>query len=144
MGIPMLWMGEEFAEPKRKSQTVTQPKKIAWSLLEKPLNRDLFEHYQKLIALRQQYTAVSSDNIEFLHEDATAKVLAYSRESAKSERVLVVANFSDKALSQYQIPNLPEAEWQEWISGEISGSNQEILINLPEYEAKIFVETKKL
>jgi 1,4-alpha-glucan branching enzyme len=65
MGVPMLWMGEEFAEPKRKSETVTQPKKIAWLLLEKPLNRDLFDHYKKLIALRKQNSALSSGNIDF-------------------------------------------------------------------------------
>ena len=39
MGIPMLWMGEEFGEHKRKSLTVTQPKKIAWPLLEREENR---------------------------------------------------------------------------------------------------------
>jgi 1,4-alpha-glucan branching enzyme len=54
VGIPMLWMGEEFGEHKRKSQIVTQPKKIAWALLERDKNRDLFEYYQNLIALRKE------------------------------------------------------------------------------------------
>lgn len=144
MGIPMLWMGEEFAEHKRKSQTVTQPQKIAWTLLEKPLNRSLFTHYQKLIALRKQNTALSSDNIDFFHEDSQVKVLAYSRWNDKNERVIVVANFSDQALPQYHISNFPLSEWREWISGtQVETTNQGMMINLPEYQAKIFVETKK-
>ncbi|MBP5974662.1 alpha-amylase [Brasilonema sp. CT11] len=69
MGVPMLWMGEEFGEDKRKSESVTQPKKIAWSLLEKDHNRDLFEYYKKLIALRKKNSALQSENIEFFHEN---------------------------------------------------------------------------
>ena len=145
MGVPMLWMGEEFAEPKRKSETVTQPKKIAWLLLEKPLNRDLFDHYKKLIALRKQNSALSSGNIDFFHEDPEAKVLVYTRWNDKKERVIVVANFSDQALPQYHIPNFPLSGWREWISAtQVEATNQEMVINLPEYEAKIFVETKKV
>jgi len=55
MGVPMLWMGEEFGE--RKSETVTQPKKIAWPLLSRDLNQDLFEFHKHLIALRKQSIA---------------------------------------------------------------------------------------
>jgi 1,4-alpha-glucan branching enzyme len=102
MGVPMLWMGEEFGESKRKSESVTQPKKIAWSLLEKDLNQDLFEYYKKLIALRKKNPALQSDNIKFFHEDPEAKVLAYSRWNEKGSRVVVVANFSDSFLSKYK------------------------------------------
>lgn len=144
MGVPMLWMGEEFAEAKRKSEKVTQPKKIAWPLLEKPLNHDLFAYYQKLIALRQQNSALSSDNIDFFHENPQAKVLTYSRWQADS-RVIIVTNFSDSALEHYHIPNFPEAKWQEWNSDtQVETTNQEMVINLPKFTAKIFVETQKV
>ncbi|MEH1874251.1 alpha-amylase family glycosyl hydrolase [Nostoc sp.] len=33
MGIPMLWMGEEFGEYQQKSEDVTKPHNINWSLL---------------------------------------------------------------------------------------------------------------
>jgi 1,4-alpha-glucan branching enzyme len=141
MGVPMLWMGEEFGEHKRKSETVTQPKKIAWSLLERDLNGDLFEYYKKLIALRKQNPAISSDNIEFFHENPEAKLLAYSRWHEEGYRVVVVANFSDNFLSGYQVPNFPEAgTWHEWIGDyNVEAGKDGIVIDIAGYEAKVFV-----
>lgn len=141
MGVPMLWMGEEFGEHKRKSQTVTQPKKIAWPLLERDLNRDLFECYKKLIALRKQSIALQSDNIEFFHENPDSKVLAYERLHDQGERVVVVANFSDQSLSGYQVPNFPATgTWRELMSNsEVEVTEDGLALDLPEYEAKVFV-----
>jgi 1,4-alpha-glucan branching enzyme len=141
MGVPMLWMGEEFGEHKRKSESVTQPKKIAWPLLERDLNRDLFEYYKKLIALRKQNPALSSNNIEFFHENPEAKVLAYVRWNEECSRVVVVANFSDNILSGYHVPNFPAAgNWHEWMSNcDVEAGNDELVIDLPEYEAKVLV-----
>ncbi len=141
MGVPMLWMGEEFGEHKRKSQTVSQPKKIAWPLLERDLNRDLFECYKKLIALRKQSIALQSDNIEFFHENPDSKVLAYERLHDQGERVVVVANFSDQSLSGYQVPNFPATgTWSELMSNsEVEVAEDGLALDLPEYEAKVFV-----
>jgi 1,4-alpha-glucan branching enzyme len=141
MGVPMLWMGEEFGDHKRKSDTVTQPKKIAWPLLERDLNRDLFEYYKKLIALRKQNPALSSDNIEFFHENPEAKLLAYSRWHKEGYRVVVVVNFSDNFLSGYQVPNFPEAgTWHEWIGDyDVEAGKDGIVIDIGGYEAKVFV-----
>ena len=141
MGVPMLWMGEELGQHKRKSQNTTQPKKIAWQLLEKDLNRNLFEYYKKLIALRGQNPALQNNNIEFFHENIEAKVLAYERWHEQDSRVVVVANFSDKALSAYSIPNFPAAgTWHEWIGAyDVEAEEKEIVVDLSEYEAKVFV-----
>ena len=138
MGVPMLWMGEEFGEHKRKSQTVTQPKKIAWPLLEKDLNHDLFEYYACLIALRKQSPALQSDNIEFFHENADAKVLAYVRWHETGNRVTVVVNFSDHSLDGYRVPNLPApGMWQELMGKAIEADVEGIILDLPAYTAKV-------
>jgi 1,4-alpha-glucan branching enzyme len=141
MGVPMLWMGEEFGEHKRKSEKVTQPNKIAWPLLERDLNRDLFEYYKKLIALRKENPALQSDNIEFFHEDPEAKVLAYVRWNDEGSRVVVVANFSDNYLGQYKVPNFPAAgTWHEWmVDYDVEVGENESAIDLPEYEARVLV-----
>jgi 1,4-alpha-glucan branching enzyme len=141
MGIPMLWMGEEFGEHKRKSETVTQPKKIAWPLLERDQNRDLFEYYKKLIALRKQNPALQSDNIEFFHEDVDAKVLAYVRWHEEGSRVVVVANFSDQNLSGYHVPHFPSAgRWHEWTGNyDVEAGENGIMIDIEAYQAKVFV-----
>ncbi len=141
MGVPMLWMGEEFGEHKRKSEKVTQPNKIAWPLLERDLNRDLFEYYKKLIALRKENPALQSDNIEFFHEDPEAKVLAYVRWNDEGSRVVVVANFSDNYLGEYKVPNFPAAgTWHEWmVDYDVEVGENESAIDLPEYEARVLV-----
>lgn len=139
MGVPMLWMGEEFGEHKRKSQTVTQPKKIAWPLLARDLNRDLFEFYKQLIALRKQSKALQNDSIEFFHENPDNRVLAYVR-SSEGENVVVVVNFSDKHLAKYRLPNFPlTGTWHELMGSEIKVAEDSLVLELPASEAKVFV-----
>ncbi|OUL18066.1 alpha-amylase [Nostoc sp. RF31YmG] len=141
MGIPMLWMGEEFGEHKRKSENVTQPKKIAWPLLEKPENRDLFEYYKKLIVLRKHNLALQSDNIEFFHEDLQAQLLAYVRWHDQGAQVVVMVNFSNQNLMGYHIPNFPSAEhWQDWLANtQVEVGKDGLVTDLQSYTAKIFV-----
>ncbi len=146
MGVPMIWMGEEFGEHKRKSEAVTQPKKIAWSLLEKEENRDLFEYYKSLITLRKQHPALQSDNIQFFHENPAAKVLAYVRWNDAGDRVVVVANFSDKYLAGYQVPHFPSAgKPHEWLSNSnVEVTEGGLVIDIAENEAKVFVSSTQL
>ena len=141
MGVPMLWMGEEFGEHKRKSEKVAQPNKIAWFLLERDLNRDLFDYYKKLIALRKQNPALQTDNIEFFHENPEAKVLAYLRRNDESSRVVVVANFSDRSLDGYKISNFPApGVWHNWLGDyDVEAGDYKIILDLPAYEAQILV-----
>lgn len=141
MGVPMLWMGQEFGEHKRKSETVTQPKKIAWPLLERDLNRGMFEYYKSLIALRKQNPALQGQNIEFFHENPDAKVLAYVRWNDEGSRVVVVANLSDKSLAGYKVPNFPAPGiWRDWIGNkDIEAGEDGLIVDLPEYEAKVLV-----
>lgn len=141
MGVPMLWMGEEFGEHKRKSETVTQPKKIAWALLERPENHDLFEHYKSLIALRKKSPALQSDNIEFFHENPDNKVFAFVRWNDAGDRIVVIANFSAQSFAGYQVTNFPSAgKWQDYLSKlELEATKDSLAIDLPEYEAKVLV-----
>ncbi|MGF1936835.1 MAG: alpha-amylase family glycosyl hydrolase [Nostoc sp. ChiQUE02] len=141
MGIPMLWMGEEFGEYQQKSQDVTKPQKITWSLLSSDQNHDLFEYYQKLIALRKQTPALQSDNIQFFYENADDKVLAYTRWDEQNSHVVVVANFSDQNLNQYKISHFPTGEyWRDWIGNqEVESGEDGLITDLPSYTAKIFV-----
>ncbi|MBD1871817.1 alpha amylase C-terminal domain-containing protein [Oculatella sp. FACHB-28] len=138
MGVPMIWMGEEFGEYKPK--TIEQ-NKIEWSLLENDLNRGLFEYYKGLISLRKESHALYTENINFFHEDPEGKVLAYVRWNDEGSRVVVVANFSDQYLAGYRIENFPEnGTWHEWTGDyDIEAGDNNIMIDLPEYEAKVFV-----
>ncbi|GAC1503459.1 MAG: alpha-amylase family glycosyl hydrolase [Chamaesiphon sp.] len=138
MGVPLVWMGEEFGEYKYKTPDQA---KIEWALLGNDLNRGLFEYYKGLIALRKNNQALYTENIEFFHENPEAKVLAYTRWNDEGSRVVVVANFSENFLAGYQVPNFPEnGTWHEWTANydsEVGDNN--LMTDLGEYEAKVFV-----
>jgi len=138
VGVPLIWMGEEFGEYKPKSP---DPRKLEWPLLGNDLNRGLFEYYKGLIALRKQNHALYTENINFFHEDPDSKVLAYIRWNDAGDRVVVVANFSDQFLAGYQIPNFSEVgTWHEWTGNyDVEVGDAGLTIDLGEYEAKVLV-----
>ena len=138
VGIPLIWMGDEFGEYKPKT---IESAKIDWSLLGNDLNRGLFEYYKGLIGLRKNNHALYTANIDFFHEDHESKVLAYTRWNEEGSRVVVVANLSDNYLAGYQVPHFPEnGIWHEWTGNyDVEAGDNNILIDLPEYEAKVFV-----
>ncbi len=138
-GIPMLWMGEEFGEFKPKT---IDENKLNWQLLANEQQRDLFNHYKGLIALRTEHPALGSDNISFFHEDVENKVLAYERWAESGEKLLVVLNFSGQALAGYTLANVPEdGSWKAWIGDASVESNEhKIVLDLQEREAKILLK----
>lgn len=139
VGVPMIWMGEEFGQFRHK--VTNQPSKLDWSLLENQPNRNLFEYYKGLIALRKQNPALQTANIEFFHENPDGKVLAYVRWNDEGSRVIVVANFSNQYLAGYQVPHFPaNGAWHEWTRDyDIRSEHNQLVINLAEYEAQVLV-----
>ena len=138
MGVPMLWMGEEFGE--YKSKTI-EAAKIDWTLFSSDLNQSLFVYCKGLIALRRDNPAVQTENIDFFHEDLDSKVLAYARWNDEGSRVAVVANFSGQFLAGYRVPHFPaNGTWHEWTGNyDLEAGDGQMLIDLPEYEAQVFV-----
>jgi 1,4-alpha-glucan branching enzyme len=138
VGVPLIWMGEEFGEYKAK--TIEQAK-IDWTLLGNDLNKGLWEYYKGLIHLRKNNQALYTENIEFFHEDPDSKVFAYTRWNDEGSRVVVVVNWSENYLAGYSVPHFPEnGTWHEWTGNyDIESGDNNIMIDLPEYEAKVFV-----
>lgn len=138
VGIPLLWMGEEFGEYKYKT---IEPAKIDWSLLGNESNQNLFNYMKSLIHLRKDNHALYTENIDFFYENADDKVLAFCRWNDEGSRVVVVANFSDNFLANYQIPNFPATgTWHEWTYDyDVEVGDNALVTDLGEYEAKVFV-----
>jgi len=138
VGIPLLWMGEEFGEYKYKT---IEPAKIDWGLLGNESNQNLFNYMKGLIHLRKNNHALYTENIDFFYENADDKVLAFCRWNEEGSRVVVVANFSDNFLADYQIPNFPATgTWHEWsYDYDVEVSDNALVTDLGEYEAKVFV-----
>jgi 1,4-alpha-glucan branching enzyme len=138
MGVPLIWMGEEFGEYKYKTPDQA---KIEWPLLGNDLNRGLCDYYKGLIALRKNNHALYTENIEFFHENPESKVLAYTRWNDEGSRLVVVANFSDQFLAGYEVPGFPEnGTWHEWTyDHDVEVGDNNLITDLGEYEAKVFV-----
>ncbi len=141
VGIPMVWMGEEFGDYQPLNQEAS---KIDWTLLAGDWNQHLFAHYKGLINLRKENHALYTENIEFFHEDPESKVIAYTRWNEEGSRVVVVANFSEQYLAGYTVPNFPaDGTWHEWTGNyDIEAGDGQILIDLPEYEGQVFVHNE--
>jgi 1,4-alpha-glucan branching enzyme len=138
MGVPLIWMGEEFAEYKPKS---IEPDKIDWTLLSHDLNGSLFDYYRGLIDLRKYNRALYTENINFFYEDVESKIFAYVRWNDEGSRVVVIANFSDNFLADYTIPNFPEnGNWHEWTGDyDVEANDNQITLDIGGYEAKVLV-----
>ena len=132
LGIPLLWMGEEFGESTR--QTPKLPNKLQWSLLKNHPNHELLAYYKHMILLREKVPALYTKNIEFFPENAETKVLAYYRWSDEGTRAVVVANFLDTYLSGNRIPNFPAAgTWHEWMENKfVQVAEEGFKFDLPE------------
>jgi 1,4-alpha-glucan branching enzyme len=138
MGVPLIWMGEEFGEYKFKT---TDRAKIDWTLLAGAENCGLFEFYKGLIRLRTSNHALYTENIDFFHENPDSKILAFNRWNDQGSRVVVVANFSDNFLAGYEVPYFPEnGTWHEWTYDyDVEVQNNYLITDLGEWEAKVFV-----
>jgi 1,4-alpha-glucan branching enzyme len=138
MGVPLVWMGEEFGEYKYKTPDQA---KLDWTLLAGEENKKLFDYYKGLIHLRTTNHAFFTENIDFFHENPEAKVLAYTRWNDEGSRVVVVANFSDNFLAGYTVPNFPaNGKWHEWTGDyDVESGDDNLMTDLGEWEAKVFV-----
>lgn len=138
VGVPLIWMGEEFGEYKHKTQ---EQAKIDWTLLGGDLNRGLFEYYKGLIGLRKENHALYTENVNFFHENPDGKVLAYTRWNDEGSRVVVVANFSEQFLAGYTVADFPEnGTWHEWTGNyDVEVNDNALMTDLGAFEAKVFV-----
>ena len=137
VGIPMIWMGEEFGEHRPLSEDTN---KIDWTLLEHEPNQDLLAHYRKLIAFRTAHAAFASEKIEFFHEAPEAGVLAFHRFDDSGNAFAVVLNLSDDPAAEYSIPSFPFEHSRELIVDLDFGAAEHVLrLDIPRRSGLIFV-----
>jgi 1,4-alpha-glucan branching enzyme len=116
-GIPMLWMGQEFGEEGRKPEL---PQPLRWRLLQQSDHRDLWEYYRKLIRLRKENPALTSNTLHLFPPDQNDLVLHFLRWSEdKRHQVLVIANVQDAPLQSHEFDTarLAEGSWRDALTG---------------------------
>lgn len=140
VGIPMIWMGEEFGEYVPLTE---KSNKINWTLLETDANKDLLNYYKTLIQLRKTNAAFFSPNVEFFHEDHENGVLAFLRFDTEGNGAVVVLNLSDSVLENYVIANFPsDGVWHEWTKDfDVEVNENRFISTLKRREGLIFVKS---
>lgn len=140
-GVPLIWMGDEFGQSSHKATLTDEPNPLNWSLLEQDRHRDLLQFYQKLIALHKSQAALQTDEIQFFHENAEGKVLAFVRWHEMGNRVVVIANFSDRSFDEYELPNFPKnGTWQDGVNDRLlEVTDHRLSMPLHPYEARVLV-----
>lgn len=139
VGLPMIWMGEEFGEYSELKETQN---KINWQLLETPENKELFERYKTLINLRKSNPALQTANVSFFCEDADQGVLGFLRYTDDGNLIAVVLNFSGNSLENYAIKDFPEnGEWHEYLKDyDLTVEENNLVVSLEAFEALIFIK----
>lgn len=138
VGIPMIWMGEEFADYHGKAM---DPQKIDWTLLANDRNKELREHYKKMIHLRRENPALHRNDLTFFYEHVADGILAFVRWDDGGKQVVVIANFRDQAHESHEVTNFPDGEeWKDWLTGEaVEIKERKWVGKLGAWEAKVFV-----
>lgn len=135
IGIPQIWMGQEFAEHKGKQLEVN---KIEWGLLEHERNRNLFDFYKRFIYLRKTNGALQNSNLAWLEQDHPS-LLAFQRWDDIGSEVVVGINTAADALEFcFKAPG----DWHEMVTdqpvSEQQGDNMCYLLGA--YSVRVFVK----
>ena len=105
-GIPMLFMGQEFLEDGAFSDT----NPLDWT--KATTYSSILQLYKDLIRLRRNLdgnsVGLTGSNVDVFHVNDTAKVIGYRRWKAAGDDVIVLANFSSKPYTSYDL-GLPAA-----------------------------------
>jgi len=89
-GIPMLFMGTEWAQPGWWHSV--GERRLDWRYSEDEVGRDMLAAFSAANALRAQYPALKLGWPSMLHEDRPNGVLCFERNSPGLERVVTVVN----------------------------------------------------
>lgn len=137
VGVPMIWMGEEFGEHRPLSEASN---KIDWTLLEHEPNQDLLAFYRKLIAFRTSHAAFGSESLEFFHESPDAGVLCFHRFDTDGNGFAGVLNLSDQDALQYSVLAFPFEQCRDMISGgEFDAIEHILAVDIPRRSGLVFV-----
>lgn len=132
-GLPMLRMGDEWGENRRRPDA-GEVKPLAWHELEEEPGKSLYQLHRDLIALRRSSRAIQTGSVDFIWE--ADRALAYLR-SFEEEQVLIALNLRDEALEENI--GIPPGRWQQLKSEQIAEGDA-LALQIPPWSAQIWVQ----
>jgi len=137
-GVPMLFHGQEFG---MDTERTLDANPLQWSRLDSPVGQSLYQHYQRLLWLRNEYPALRGENCTFFFSTPN-RTIVYTRWD-ESDTVLVVANFSRNDQT-VEIPFPHQGLWFEFVEDDtlfVTGDQQ--VLTIPGSQAWVFFDHKR-
>lgn len=140
-GLPMLWMGQEFAMVNDKHHA--EPRPLDWALLDNPENASLQRYTANLVKLRLATGALHNDSLEYVRVDRAREVIAYKRWDDAGGVVVVTANLKDEPAGDVTVENccLDDGTWHEHVFDyDVRVAGGRLTATLGPSEVKVFVK----
>jgi 1,4-alpha-glucan branching enzyme len=114
LGIPMLWMGQEFSAPRGWANDGLKlnyrPLEWDWLLVQRGI--DHFKYYQTLVKQRLKNPALYQGELKKLYRYEASKTLVYGYvDTVTDTKVMVVANLHPFNQTPANVPWLGEGTW---------------------------------
>jgi 1,4-alpha-glucan branching enzyme len=143
LGVPMLWEGMEFAEPRGWDPDAVKLsyRPVQFSRLQTAEGQAHFSWYRKLIRQRLMNPALYRGTFRPLFQYTSQKVLVWGFEDAQSPaKVMVVANFRGVQHTITAVPWLGTGTWYDLASGAPFVANSTTLDSMvvPAYTALVY------
>jgi len=123
-GIPMLFMGQDFAEDKQWDDNAEfRPGNLIWwdgiDWGREPMQRSFRTFMEQLVWLRRSQPALRSETLNVLHRNAENRVLAFHRWlEGRGEDVVVVVSLNYYTFDSYDLPWPADGYWREIFNSE--------------------------
>lgn len=144
LGIPMLWEGMEWSEP-RGWGAPGHPDKLAyrpvqWAYLTAARGKTHFEYYRTLILQRRMNPALYRGQLHKLWSYTTERAQVWGFEDTETDaKVMVVANLSSASRTLSNVPWLSSATWYDVFTQQaMPGASPLAELTIPAYSAKVF------
>lgn len=146
LGIPMLWQGMEFSEPRGwgSEGAKLSYRPVTWSLLETERGQAHLTYYRALIRHRRRNPALYRGELQRLQRFADQRVLVWGFDDATSgEQVMAVANFNDEEQTISDVAWLSAGDWHNIFDQSVFTVDQVPMpsLTLPAYTAVVFASS---
>ncbi|MCI0707150.1 MAG: T9SS type A sorting domain-containing protein [Ignavibacteriae bacterium] len=143
LGVPMLWQGMEWAEPRGWSSDGLKLgyRPVQWSRLSTAEGLSHFRHYQALAHHRLRNPALYDGELRKLAKYTSERVLVWGLEDSTSgAKVMIVANLSNSEKTVSNVPWLATGVWYDVFNeSEYNVSATPVdSFTVPAYTAKVY------
>jgi len=146
LGIPMLWQGMEFSEPRGwpsdNQKLAYRP--VTWSWLQTDRGKAHFDYYHSLILHRRENPALYQGELKKLQRFTTQKVLIWGfDDSISGEQVMVAANFQNSQQTLNDVQWLATGDWHNIFDQSVFSITQVPVpsLTIPAYSALVFASS---